>query len=206
LAASHAAAGESASAGSAAAPDPLLERDAEALHRALSDLVRMVQLRDRERICCHDISVTQCYALEALAASATEGITLNELAARMYLDKSTASRVVDSLVAKGYATRVPHPDDGRAVALRATAAGRRLYERIDADLLAEVRGAMAGFPAPVRAAMNELLQRFVVATARRVLGDGCCLPATASGALAATGALDCGPGCATGPAEAIEKA
>jgi DNA-binding MarR family transcriptional regulator len=155
--------------------DAVLERDAQRLHRLLSDLVRMFQFRDRERICCHDISVTQCYALEALVEG--DGITLNELASRLYLDKSTASRVVDALVAKGYATRTPRPEDGRALALAPTAAGRRLYERIDADLLGEVRGVVAGFPADVRGAMNELLARFHGAAATRILGGAaCCAP------------------------------
>ena len=36
-----------------------LHRDAEALQEAVADLVRIYQFRDRDRICCHDISVTQ---------------------------------------------------------------------------------------------------------------------------------------------------
>ena len=42
-----------------------LDRGAQAL-QAVVDLVRVYQFRDRDRICCHDISVTQCHALEAL--------------------------------------------------------------------------------------------------------------------------------------------
>ena len=38
-----------------------LQADAETLHAALSELVRVYQFRDRDRICCHDISVTQCW-------------------------------------------------------------------------------------------------------------------------------------------------
>ena len=49
------------------AADPSLDRDAEALQGALSELIRVYQFRDRDRICCHDISVTQCYVLESLA-------------------------------------------------------------------------------------------------------------------------------------------
>src|SRR6185295_7416015 len=74
--------------------------DATALHEALSELVRVYQFRDRDRICCHDISVTQCYALEALLRRGPSG--LNELAQELYLDKSTASRVVAALQRKGY--------------------------------------------------------------------------------------------------------
>jgi DNA-binding MarR family transcriptional regulator len=135
--------------------DAVLERDAQRLHRLLSDLVRMFQFRDRERICCHDISVTQCYALEALVEG--DGITLNELASRLYLDKSTASRVVDALEAKGYAERRPHPEDGRSRLLAATAAGRRLHARIEADLEAEAAALLAGVAPSVRRAMAALL-------------------------------------------------
>ena len=74
------------------APDPNLEQDAAALHAAVSDLVRVYQFRDRDHICCHDISVTQCYALEAVAERGP--MRLGALADRMFLDKSTTSRVV----------------------------------------------------------------------------------------------------------------
>src|SRR5690606_19371219 len=110
-----------------------LARDAAALQRALSDLIRVYQFRDRDRICCHDISVSQCYALEALVERGP--LTLNDLAAHLYLDKSTASRVVDGLERKGLARRGAHPQDGRAVLLSATPAGARLCRRIQGELV-----------------------------------------------------------------------
>src|SRR5215213_25784 len=76
-----------------------LHRDAEALQAAVADLVRIYQFRDRDRICCHDISVTQCYALETLVEHAP--MRLSALADRLFLDKSTTSRVVGTLVKKG---------------------------------------------------------------------------------------------------------
>ena len=76
--------------------DQALQRDAEALQSAVSSLVRIYQFRDRNRICCHDISVTQCYALEALVEQGP--LRLGALAERMHLDKSTTSRVVQTLV------------------------------------------------------------------------------------------------------------
>lgn len=39
-------------------PDDQLMRDAEELHEALNQLVRVYQFRDRDRICCYDVSVT----------------------------------------------------------------------------------------------------------------------------------------------------
>src|SRR4029450_5717298 len=88
-----------------------LEAEATALHDALGELVRVYQFRDRDRICCHAISVTQCYALEALIRRGPSG--LNELAAELYLDKSTASRVVAALERTRYAARAPHPAAAR---------------------------------------------------------------------------------------------
>jgi MarR family transcriptional regulator, 2-MHQ and catechol-resistance regulon repressor len=155
-----------------APPANRLEADAAELHDALSELVRVYQFRDRDRICCHDISVTQCYALEALIRRGPCG--LNELAAELYLDKSTASRVVGTLQRKGYLQRAAHPEDGRAVVLTVTAAGRRLCERIRKDLVAE---------AEVRKGTARLLLRLARAAAVRsgvTPGSGCCPPSGCS--------------------------
>jgi DNA-binding MarR family transcriptional regulator len=76
-----------------------LERDALALYHALNGLIRIYQFRDRDRICCHGISIAQCYGLEALVQDGP--LMLNELASYLYLDKSTTSRVVDELERKG---------------------------------------------------------------------------------------------------------
>ena len=158
-------------------PPPRLEADAAALHEALSELVRVYQFRDRDRICCHDISVTQCYALEALLRRGPSG--LNELAAEMYLDKSTASRVIAALERKRYVTRAPHPEDGRAVVLTVTAAGRRLHDRIRRDLIAEARQLLEDFEPEVREGAARLILRLARSAAARsgaATGTACCLP------------------------------
>lgn len=113
--------------------DATLQGDAEALHVALASLVRIYQFRDRDRICCHDISVTQCHALEVLVEQGA--MRSQELAATLRLDKSTTTRVIDALVRKGHVARSADPDDARAVSLRATASGRALYRRINQGLV-----------------------------------------------------------------------
>jgi MarR family 2-MHQ and catechol resistance regulon transcriptional repressor len=156
------------------ASDPALERDAKALYGALSDLIRVYQFRDRDRICCHDVSVSQCYALEALVRQG--GMTLNDLAAHLYLDKSTASRVIDSLERKGYVARTPHPSDGRSVLLEPTATGRELHQRIEMDIVAEEKALLADFDPEIRQAMANLIARLARAAAARVEtgGGSCC--------------------------------
>ena len=157
----------------ALAPDPELDRDARALHRSLSELIRIVQFRDRDRICCYDVSVSQCYALEALVRGGAQ--SLNELAARLYLDKSTASRLADGLVASGYVSRARHPDDGRAVVLEATRTGRDRYRLIEADLIEESRRVLGDLDPDLRSALVPLLGRLVRAAAERVeRGGGNC--------------------------------
>ena len=155
--------------------DGTLPEDARAVHEALSDLVRVYQFRDRDRICCHDVSVTQCYALEALIRRGP--ITLGELAAELYLDKSTASRVVGTLERKRYVARSAHPTDGRAVLLRPTAAGDRLYAMIRKDLIEEATALLRDFEPRVRKAAAQIMARLArAAAARSGLGAGavCC--------------------------------
>src|SRR5437016_10978058 len=106
------------------AGDATLTRQARELQDALAEFIRVYQFRDRDRICCHDVSVTQCYALDALLRRGLA--TLNQLAADLCLDKSTASRVVTTLERKGYVARATHPHDARAVLLTTTASGKRL--------------------------------------------------------------------------------
>lgn len=147
--------------------------DARELHHALSDLLRAVQFRDRDRICCYDVSVTQCYALEVLAGRGP--MRSNELAAALYLDKSTTSRVVDALVRKGYAERRPDPEDGRAVQVVVTPAGTSLYRRIEADLLGDVEALIGELEPDVRRAAVRLVRRLAEAGACRIdASGGCC--------------------------------
>jgi MarR family transcriptional regulator, 2-MHQ and catechol-resistance regulon repressor len=143
-----------------------LAADSLALQRAVQDLVRLYQFRDRDRICCHDVSVTQCYALEALVVAGPQ--RLNDLAARLRLDKSTASRVVDALERKGYASRLADASDARAVALTATPAGRKLHQRIHDDLVREHEQLVADLTPSARRAAIEVIGRLARAAERRI--------------------------------------
>jgi DNA-binding MarR family transcriptional regulator len=143
-----------------------LQRQAEAFHEALSDFVRAYLVGERDRICCHDISTTQCYALEALLRRGPS--TLNVLAAELTLDKSTASRVVAALQRKRYVARVTHPGDARAVLLDVTPAGRRLHDRIRHDRITERTELLAGFSPEVRDGIADVMRRLANATRTRM--------------------------------------
>lgn len=152
--------------------DPLTQ-DAEELYEALNQLVRVYQFRDRDRICCYDVSVTQCYAVETLVKKGA--LRLQVLAEEMFLDKSTASRVVDTLERKGYVSCVEDDEDRRAVRIQATDAGRELYEKIRADLIAEERGMIENLSAEARQGALSLLRQITRATEIRCgLASDCC--------------------------------
>lgn len=155
--------------------DPALLSDAERLSDSLEDLLRVVQFRDRDRACCYDISVSQCYALERVVDA--EGLTVNELAASLYLDKSTASRIANSLVDKGYLARGRDPADGRVVRLVPTPAGEALCRRIMADIAEEYAEMLAEFSPDVRAGIIQLVGRLGRSFAARVetSGGSCCV-------------------------------
>jgi MarR family 2-MHQ and catechol resistance regulon transcriptional repressor len=133
-----------------------LDRDATALQVAVADLVRVYQFRDRDRICCYDISVTQCYALEMLVDHGP--MRLNALADRLFLDKSTTSRVVASLVKKRYVEQRVDAADRRATTLNATPAGRRLCARISDELIEQQKQLLQEMPPEVRAGVIEVIR------------------------------------------------
>jgi MarR family 2-MHQ and catechol resistance regulon transcriptional repressor len=134
-----------------------LDRDAAELHAAVADLVRVYQFRDRDRICCHDISVTQCYALETLVQHGP--MRLNALAERLFLDKSTTSRVVSTLARKGYVVQRVDATDGRALTLTATRQGQRLCSRITDDLVEQQKELLQDLEPDVRAGVIQVLRR-----------------------------------------------
>jgi MarR family 2-MHQ and catechol resistance regulon transcriptional repressor len=151
--------------------------DGAALHAAISDLVRVYQFRDRDQICCHDISVTQCYALESLVHHGP--MRLNALSATLFLDKSTASRVVQTLVRKGYAKHRRDPLDGRAMVLEVTAAGRKLHGLIVGELIKQQESLLEDLTPTVRRAVVDVIRRLASAADARFRAgvSTCCGPA-----------------------------
>ena len=158
------------------ATDNALDRDAAALHAAVADLVRVYQFRDRDRICCHDVSVTQCHALETLVQHGP--MRLSALVERLFLDKSTTSRVVGTLVRKGYVEQRTDANDGRATTLSATRQGQRLCTRITDDLVAQQKQLLEDLDPDVRAGVVKVLRRLAHAADARfragVTGGTCC--------------------------------
>ena len=156
-----------------------VREDAAALTEGLLELLRVVQVRDRDRACCHGLSVSQCYALDAVVRAGSP--TVNDLAAALYLDKSTASRVAAGLVERGLVERRRGDADARIVHLEATPQGRAVANAIHAELVEEYATLIADFPASTRAAAAEIVSRLAGLIASRVDASGgsyCVIPTT----------------------------
>lgn len=146
--------------------DVVSREDALALHEALTDLVRAYQFRDRDTICCYDVSLGQSQGLERLLRSGP--MTVKEFAAALFLEKSSASRVVDGLERKGYVTRQPGEDDARFVRIELTESGRVLAGKLEDDLVAKRREALGELSPREQQAVVRAMQRLAQAAAASI--------------------------------------
>ncbi len=104
------------------------DRMIELFHNEIVELVKKYQFRDRNKVVCSGVSVSQCYVLETLSTFGT--ITVQELADRMHLKISTITRVIDQLVKKNYVNRIKNPKDQRFRLLEITKDGRKIHRKL----------------------------------------------------------------------------
>ena len=101
----------------------------EALGAAIAALVRgLGLLRPDTTPCGVRIATSEAHVLNELFDAGP--LSQQELTRRLRLQKSSMSRLVDSLQDRGWVRRVEHPRDGRSVLVELTAAGRRVAGRL----------------------------------------------------------------------------
>jgi DNA-binding MarR family transcriptional regulator len=103
-------------------------------------------------------------------------MTVNQLAAYLHLEKSTASRLAKSLLERDLVRKRAPESDGRVVILQVTEAGLRLSRRILNDLTEEYMELLEEFEPGVRAAIPQVLDRVTQIISARVAPSGptCC--------------------------------
>jgi DNA-binding MarR family transcriptional regulator len=138
-----------------------LRADASELYDAMTDLIRLYQFRDRDRIGYYGLTITQCYVLQLLLRRGPS--TLNDLVAAMRLDKSVLSRVVDGLERKHAVRRVANPADGRSALITITRSGSTRYMKVEHHVEAEYVEVLADFSPSVRKQLVALLGRLTAA-------------------------------------------
>ena len=116
-----------------------------------------------------DLSPVQLRALTVLQES--PGTNLNDLAAAMGVTVSTASRLVDRLVAAGLVDRKPSPQTRREISLALTPGGRGRLQRYDQLRLAGARSSLEAVPPEERESVVTGLQQLMGGAAHASAGD-----------------------------------
>ncbi len=88
-----------------------------------------------------------------------DGRRMGDLSQTTSIDVSTLTRLVDNMERKGLVVRQRDPVDSRAIALFATAAGRRLTQRILPIATRYENVALKGFSAREAAVLRQALRR-----------------------------------------------
>jgi DNA-binding MarR family transcriptional regulator len=133
--------------------------------RALSELADLIaasarSARQRERVVRAARVPLTSAELVALRAVERHGpVAVSELARRLELDQSTASRQLRPLEAEGLVARSVDPVDRRAARLVVTPKGRRLLDRVREVPLNDYAVALSDWSDGDRALLAQLLDR-----------------------------------------------
>jgi DNA-binding MarR family transcriptional regulator len=112
--------------------------------------------------CGQPLAPSDAHALTEVVAS--NGLTQRELVDRLRLDRSSVSRLVDRLVARGWVERADGPDR-RTVRLAPTAAGRAVAAEVAEARAARFADLLEAIPADRRDQVLDTL-RLLTAAAR----------------------------------------
>lgn len=98
------------------------------------------------------VSLSELFALHELTAD--DGLAQQELTVRLHLDKSTVSRLVAGMEARGLLVRERDPGNRRIVRLSISPAGHRLHEDLAQAMRAHQQAVLAAMTAPERVALE----------------------------------------------------
>ena len=103
---------------------------------SVGDLIFLItrRLRDASAEVTQPLGLNphQVRALHVMLRSSEEGARPTTIAERLHVAPRSATDVIDALVSKGLATRVPDPADRRAVRIHLTSEGREALAHADA--------------------------------------------------------------------------
>ena len=91
---------------------------------------REIEIQNSSNCCC-GVTLTQCHTLMELDKQ--DNISLKDLSERLYLDKSTLSRIVEGLVNIGLVDREIPKNNRRTILIKLTKKGVSVCEKINKD-------------------------------------------------------------------------
>ena len=116
----------------------VIDVEEQQLQERIQEFIRQFGLLDQEHTPCgFRLPISQAHALQVLGRVGIA--TQRELAARLSLDESTVSRLVDQLVRRGWVDRAIDADNRRQSRLGLTAEGRAVFDEIAEASVAKFR-------------------------------------------------------------------
>ncbi|MHB1421243.1 MAG: MarR family winged helix-turn-helix transcriptional regulator [Bacillota bacterium] len=119
-------------------------------------IVRRMGFLQKEGVQCCGTTLAQSYIIYEIGKC--QGISLNDLADRLGLDKSTMSRHVQALVKNGYMISKPDEEDRRFLTLHLTTTGTETMERISHQMTEYVREIFKQIPEEKRSHVLESME------------------------------------------------
>lgn len=132
-----------------------IDQQVKRLHEEVVELVKRYQFRDRNEMTCCGVSVSQCYALDAIHRYGP--LSMNQLAEKLCLKISTVTRILEPVIKKGFVRRSEEPHDRRIRTVRLTEPGRAVLEVSWRKVLESEKAILLQFPESSR----ELLIQFL---------------------------------------------
>lgn len=141
--------------------DPIDAEHARRIGRAWIELRRGASAAALRNYLFGDETPLEQGQLDALDLLARRDRAMKELAGRLRVDPSTATRAVQRLESDGLVERFPSPEDGRVVLVRITDDGRRRREAPVARRAIAMYRILEAFDREERATFADLLDRFI---------------------------------------------
>ena len=123
----------------------------------ISDVARLLRTEFDRRV--HRLGITRAQWLVLTRLHRHPGASLSELAEMMEVEKATAGRMIDRLVANGWVARRTQRDDRRVKRVYLTPEAERVHKRIWRVAEATVEDALTGLSAQESRQLMTLLQR-----------------------------------------------
>ncbi len=133
---------------------------------ALIGICRQFGAAERTAICCGDVNVAQCVALQFIKAGPQ---SVSALADHMGVTRGSATKLADGMVEKGWVVRNRDDQDGRRVLLALSSDGVRLAGELRQRTESLVGATVGELGKDEVAALLRALQLL-----EKTLGAGCC--------------------------------
>ena len=137
----------------------------------IGELLRRMNLLNRDQKICYGITLPQCYIIEALERKGL--LSMNELSKNLGVTVSTMTRGIDVLVRNEVVERVDSPGDRRKVCIRLTEKGTELAVKLRQCTDAYSRQLLTRIPADKHDQVLESLQ--LISQAVGLFDQKCCV-------------------------------